>query len=159
MDVEFMQQRVAILTKLNIVQEAPRVRTIRTHDGFMRLSFPWVTIGYGSLLTRVAGNRFMFGCFHHRPWTDLYDAASVLSRGERYLHFLQQGICCVGWTAFEAVLLGQMTPSEAVWNTYAEFTTEIIQRYVHPEMLDIKNPKKILDVRYPIINWGAWSAS
>ena len=136
----------AFLEQLNLKQEAPRARTILCCNSYgssekrphtLRLSFPWVSIGFRDGLVYVF--------FHDKPWATAEEAYDLLWLVPDGFHLYSGwGAVCVG-DAIDNVQIGAISPSEAYtgivspsqafWHTANESTVDMMVQAVPIPMM------------------------
>ena len=144
------------LETLNLKQEAPRVRTCIFDNSsfggslrYMRLSFPWVSIGYDKTSFSIV----VF--LHIHPWLSLDQAVDVLRLFPQGVFHTQTGcghVCC-GQNALYWVQRGRMTPSEAFWGTTNVIGEHAVRRILPDQMFDVNHPHRVLRPIWAPPNW------
>ena len=144
------------LSRFDMKQSAPRVGTVMTRGGLIRLAFPWVTIGKQpqSMRENYGFYEYIYVYFHNEPWRDLNHAVEILRSPPDWFHASGDGLCCIGDDAADALVRGEMTATEAFWNTSYELSLDGLKanRLAAP-MFDIANPKNVLTVEWNTLDW------
>ena len=153
-----------LLAPMQLKQSPPAVRTIITFGGVpLRLAFPWISIGYvPPTVFAYYGTGFkhyVIAYFHNKPWNTVDEAAHVIRCMPFIFHSMSTGFCCCGPYAERLYAVNRpdhLTPSEVFWNTNLEHSREKTVMYLNDysrAMLDIKNPKKVLEEEWEQIGW------
>ena len=138
------------LRECNLSQEAPRVRSVLVCDGFVRLSFPYMTFGFHPRMVDWGYNTHIFAVLHHRPWKtieDILKARGVFFQAVPwFMQGYNTGLACVGLTAARKVAKGKITASEAFWTTsvrWSRNTFHPTNQAIPRSMYDLTKPPQI----------------